>query len=85
MLTKLLIAGAFILIGVVIYFIVRAVMNRGMKPDATTKPPVDIVDRSQSPSPTGHKYETPDERIARIEEELRRLDDEDDTPPTSGS
>ena len=29
--------------------------------------------------------ETPEQRIARLEEELRKLDDEDGTPPNSGS
>ena len=84
MLTKLLIVGVVIVVGVLLYFIVRAIMNRGLPPGGTSKPPIDIVDRKPNPS-SSHKYETPEERIARIEEELRRLDDEGDTPPKSDS
>lgn len=84
MLPKLIIVGVFIIVGVIVYFIVRAIMNRGRPPRTTATPPIDIVDRAPNPS-SSHKYETPDERIARIEEELRRLDDEGDTPPKSGS
>lgn len=78
MLTRILVIGAFILLAVVIYFVVVAIMNRGPKKD-TRRPPVDIVDRAQPSEP--NPFESPEERIARLEEELRRLEDEDGDSP----
>lgn len=75
MLTRFIVIGAFILVGVIVYLIARAVLNRGSVP-----PPTDIVDRPSASSTGTPKYESPDERIARLEEELRRLGDEDDEP-----
>jgi hypothetical protein len=89
MLARLLVVGVFILVGVVVYFLVRASMNRGTKPSrgrpAAGSAPVDIVDLPSSPTSGTPKYETPDERIARLEEELRRLDDEGMDSPKKDS
>ena len=66
----------FPLIGAVLWF----VLGRPRKsPRSPAGPPIDVVDRG-NPS-GGMPSESVDERIARLEEELRRLDDEDDIPP----
>lgn len=65
----------FPLVGAVLWFLMGRPRRIG-KDDQ--KPPTDIVDRGKSTGP--FSTESVDERIARLEEELRRLDDEGDTP-----
>jgi hypothetical protein len=84
MLTRVLVIGAFLLAGVLIYVIVRAIMRRASRLDSRPTPPVDIVDRPEANPTARPKYESPDERIARLEDELRRLGDEDDDEPRPG-
>ncbi|MEY3310605.1 MAG: hypothetical protein RL107_741 [Actinomycetota bacterium] len=64
------------LIGAILWLIVGKV-RRG----STTKPttPTDIVDRGATSGP--FSTESVDDRIARLEEELRRLDEEGENPP----
>jgi hypothetical protein len=64
------------LIGAILWLIVGKV-RRG----STTKPtaPTDIVDRGPTSGP--FSTESVDDRIARLEEELRRLDEEGENPP----
>ena len=66
----------FPLIGAILWFIVGK-SRRG----ATAKPttPTDIVDRAPTSGP--FSTESVDDRIARLEEELRRLDEEGENPP----
>ncbi|CAB4868083.1 MAG: hypothetical protein F2785_03920 [Actinobacteria bacterium] len=66
----------FPLIGAILWFI----MGKGRR-GATTKPvtPTDIVDRGPTSGP--FSTESVDDRIARLEEELRRLDEEGENPP----
>jgi hypothetical protein len=66
----------FPLIGAILWFIVGK-SRRG----ATSKPttPTDIVDRAPTSGP--FSTESVDDRIARLEEELRRLDEEGENPP----
>ena len=66
----------FPLIGAILWFI----MGKGRR-GATTKPvtPTDIVDRG--PTSGTFSTESVDDRIARLEEELRRLDEEGENPP----
>jgi hypothetical protein len=64
------------LIGAILWFIV----GKGRR-GSTTKPntPTDIVDRGPTSGP--FSSESVDDRIARLEEELRRLDEEGENPP----
>ena len=66
----------FPLIGAILWFI----MGKGRR-GATTNPvtPTDIVDRGPTSGP--FSTESVDDRIARLEEELRRLDEEGENPP----
>ena len=66
----------FPLIGAILWFI----MGKGRR-GATTKPvtPTDIVDRGPTSGP--FSTDSVDDRIARLEEELRRLDEEGENPP----
>ena len=66
----------FPLIGAILWFI----MGKGRR-GATTKPvtPTDSVDRGPTSGP--FSTESVDDRIARLEEELRRLDEEGENPP----
>lgn len=66
----------FPLIGAILWFI----MGKGRR-GATTTPvtPTDIVDRGPTSGP--FSTESVDDRIARLEEELRRLDEEGENPP----
>jgi len=63
------------LVGAILWFIV----GKGRR-GATTKPatPTDIVDRGPTSGP--FSTESVDDRIARLEEELRRLDEEGENP-----
>jgi len=63
------------LVGAILWFIV----GKGRR-GSTTKPatPTDIVDRSPTSGP--FSTESVDDRIARLEEELRRLDEEGENP-----
>lgn len=66
----------FPLVGAVLWFVLGR-PRRAAGPNAT--PPKDVVDR---PSTTGpFSTESVDDRIARLEEELKRLDDEGDIQP----
>lgn len=66
----------FPLVGAVLWFILGK-PRRSSRPNPTH--PTDIVDRGSSTGP--FSTESVDERIARLEEELRRLEDEGDVPP----
>jgi hypothetical protein len=72
----LVVLVVFPLIGAILWFI----MGKGRR-GATTKPvtPTDIVDRGRTSGP--FSTESVDDRIARLEEELRRLDEEGENPP----
>lgn len=66
----------FPLVGAILWFVLGR-PRRATGPNAA--PPKDVVDR---PSTTGpFSTESVDDRIARLEEELKRLDDEGDVPP----
>lgn len=66
----------FPLIGAILWFILgRPRKNSG----AAQAPPKDVVDRPTTTGP--FSTESVDDRIARLEEELKRLDDEGDVPP----
>ena len=66
----------FPLIGAILWLIVGK-SRRGATAQPT--PPTDIVDRGQTSGP--FSTESVDDRIARLEEELRRLDEEGENPP----
>lgn len=66
----------FPLIGAILWFIVGK-GRRGATPQPN--PPTDIVDRGQTSGP--FSTESVDDRIARLEEEIRRLDEEGENPP----
>jgi hypothetical protein len=72
----------FLPVGAVLWFLLGKTRARGSASNSKPAPPPDIVDR---PSTTGpFSTESSEDRIARLEEELRRLDDEGDMP-TKGS
>jgi hypothetical protein len=65
----------FPLVGAVLWFLTgKTRRNAG-----TPIPPADVVDRGTTTGP--FSTESVDDRIARLEEELKRLDDEGDVPP----
>jgi len=64
------------LIGAILWFIVGK-GRRGSTTKSST--PTDIVDRGPTSGP--YSSESVDDRIARLEEELRRLDEEGENPP----
>ena len=65
----------FPLVGAVLWF-----LTGKTRPNATPPtPPTDVVDRGTTSGP--FSTESVDDRIARLEEELKRLDDEGDVPP----
>lgn len=70
----------FPLVGAILWFILGRPRTNGRD---NTKPPTDVVDRGKPTSPSTGPFSTEsvDDRIARLEEELRRLDDEGDVPP----
>jgi hypothetical protein len=63
------------LVGAVLWFLTGKTRRNATPPG----PPTDVVDRGKSTGP--FSTESVDERIARLEEELKRLDDEGDVPP----
>lgn len=83
MLTRLILIGVVLVVGVGLYFAVSAIMRRGQNPRQRNAPPRDVVDRG-APN-DAMSDESVDERIARLEEELRRLDEEGDEPPGKGT
>ena len=69
----------FLPVGAVLWFVLGKDRARRSASNAKPVAPRDIVDR---PSTTGpFSTESSEDRIARLEEELRRLDDEGDVPP----
>jgi hypothetical protein len=66
----------FPLIGAILWFFLGRPRKNSGAPDA---PPKDVVDRPTTTGP--FSTESVDDRIARLEEELKRLDDEGDVPP----
>lgn len=70
----------FPLVGAILWFILGRPRANGRN---ARKPPTDVVDRGKPAGPTTGPFSTEsvDDRIARLEEELRRLDDEGDKPP----
>lgn len=66
----------FPLIGAILWFVVGKGRRGTMKQSA---PPTDVVDRGPTSGP--FSTESVDDRIARLEEELRRLDEEGENPP----
>jgi hypothetical protein len=65
----------FPLVGAVLWFLTGKT-RRNATPQL---PPKDVVDRASTTGP--FSTESVDDRIARLEEELKRLDDEGDVPP----
>lgn len=65
----------FPLVGAVLWFLTGKTRRNATPP----VPPADIVDRGMTTGP--FSTESVDDRIARLEEELKRLDDEGDVPP----
>jgi hypothetical protein len=69
----------FLPIGALLWFFLGKVREGRSPKSSPTPPPTPVVDRgSMTPK---NSDETVDERIARLEEELRKLDDEGDVPP----
>lgn len=65
----------FPLIGALLWFLTGKTRRNATPPP----PPEDVVDRGTTTGP--FSTESVDDRIARLEEELKRLDDEGDVPP----
>lgn len=65
----------FPLVGAVLWFVTGKTRRSATPP----VPPADVVDRGATTGP--FSTESVDDRIARLEEELKRLDDEGDVPP----
>jgi len=64
-------------IGAILWFTLGK--TRGIRNDRPSAGPNNVSNNRTVES------ETPEQRIARLEEELRKLDDEDGTPPNSSS
>lgn len=65
----------FPLVGALLWFLTGKTRRNATPPP----PPADVVDRGTTTGP--FSTESVDDRIARLEEELKRLDDEGDVPP----
>lgn len=63
------------LVGAVLWFLTGKTRRNATAPP----PPADVVDRGTTTGP--FSTESVNDRIARLEEELKRLDDEGDVPP----
>lgn len=70
----------FLPVGAIVWFVLgKDRPGRAKRSTPKSPPPPDVVDRgSMTPK---NSDETVDERIARLEDELRRLDEEGDVPP----
>lgn len=66
----------FPLVGAVLWFLTGKTRRNATPPPP---PPADAVDRGTTTGP--FSTESVNDRIARLEEELKRLDDEGDVPP----